>query len=109
MIQRGERLVTFRVGERIDLPGVREFAAERLADHRLAYLEYEGEVSGGRGVVKRVARGEMEVVRDEAEEFEARGSLGETSGVWVGAREGRGWEFVVTRGPSDCGAAGGLL
>jgi hypothetical protein len=34
--------------------------ATRLADHRLAYLDYEGPVSGGRGSVTRVACGEFE-------------------------------------------------
>lgn len=29
----------------------------QLADHRRAYLDYEGEVSGGRGSVQRVAAG----------------------------------------------------
>lgn len=32
--------------------------ARQLDDHRRAYLEYEGEISGGRGVVQRVASGE---------------------------------------------------
>jgi hypothetical protein len=32
--------------------------AERLADHRLAYLEYQGPISGGRGSVSRRDRGE---------------------------------------------------
>src|SRR4051812_5986230 len=31
--------------------------AHRLGDHRRAYLEYEGELSGGRGLVTRVAGG----------------------------------------------------
>jgi hypothetical protein len=31
--------------------------ARALGDHRLVYLDYEGEVSGGRGVVRRVDRG----------------------------------------------------
>lgn len=30
-----------------------ECGAERLPDHRLAYLDYEGEVTGGRGTVTR--------------------------------------------------------
>jgi hypothetical protein len=29
----------------------------QLNDHRRVYLDYEGEISGGRGVVKRVAEG----------------------------------------------------
>jgi hypothetical protein len=32
-------------------------AAERLGDHRLAYLELEGPVSGGRGEVRRIDGG----------------------------------------------------
>ena len=32
---------------------VDEQRASQLADHRLAYLDYEGEVSGGRGAVAR--------------------------------------------------------
>jgi len=34
-----------------------DVAAEQLADHRAAYLDYEGEVSGNRGHVIRVAAG----------------------------------------------------
>jgi len=38
--------------------------AERLPDHRLAYLDYEGEVAGDRGRVTRHDAGEYEVVSD---------------------------------------------
>lgn len=31
---------------------------ERIADHRLAYLDYEGPISGGRGTVRRLDGGE---------------------------------------------------
>lgn len=34
--------------------------AEAIGDHRLAYLDYEGEVSGGRGTVKRWDAGEFD-------------------------------------------------
>ena len=33
-----------------------------LGDHRLAYLDYEGPVSGGRGQVRRWDRGEFELL-----------------------------------------------
>lgn len=50
------RLVTFRVPVRVDLTESGEIAdAERLADHRAHYLEYEGKIAGGR--VTRVASG----------------------------------------------------
>lgn len=41
--------------------------AVRIADHRRLYLDYEGEVSGGRGTVKRVAAGEFAWVEDTPE------------------------------------------
>ncbi|MEO1007932.1 MAG: hypothetical protein AAFX79_05160 [Planctomycetota bacterium] len=53
-------LVTFRVEERIDR-GPPAFRAERLADHRRRYLDYEGPISGGRGRVSRVASGECTI------------------------------------------------
>ncbi len=53
-----ERLVCFRVMVRVDELGQgARFEGERLADHRREYLEYEGEISGGRGRVTRVAEG----------------------------------------------------
>jgi hypothetical protein len=41
-------------------PG-REVPARALPDHRRVYLEYEGEVSGGRGTVRRLEGGTYEV------------------------------------------------
>lgn len=46
-------------------------AATRLDDHRIAYLAYEGPVSGNRGSVKRVAAGEYEIVQNLDRQFEA--------------------------------------
>ena len=42
--------------------GFAEITATRIADHRLAYLDYEGPISGERGSVTRVDRGEYEVL-----------------------------------------------
>lgn len=50
-------LVSFRTWQRPDLlPGGSHMLAERIGDHRPAYLEYEGPVSNGRGSVRRLAR-----------------------------------------------------
>jgi hypothetical protein len=38
----------------------KELPARGLADHRSVYLDYEGEVSGGRGTVRRVDGGEYD-------------------------------------------------
>lgn len=49
-------------------PG-REIPAEPLADHRIAYLDYEGPVSGNRGEVRRWDAGTYEVVSETAAEL----------------------------------------
>jgi len=41
-----------------------QIAATRLADHRIAYLDYEGPISGNRGIVTRVDGGEYEVLEE---------------------------------------------
>lgn len=41
--------------------------AEPIGDHRLAYLDYEGPVSGGRGSVKRWDAGDYELVSESPE------------------------------------------
>src|SRR5215510_1835254 len=54
-------LLTFRLGQRLDqLPCGQSLAACRIADHRPAYLGYEGPVSGDRGRVSRLARGSIQ-------------------------------------------------
>lgn len=68
--------------------------AERLADHRTAYLDYEGPVSGGRGTVTRWDQGSYEIVSetDDAlrttlygERFQGRATLtvGPSGMVWT--------------------------
>lgn len=52
-----DQLVTFRVHDRLDTAGVTAWIGVRLADHRAAYLTYEGLISGGRGRVQRMAEG----------------------------------------------------
>jgi DNA polymerase Ligase (LigD) len=46
--------------------------AEPLADHRIAYLEYEGPVSGGRGEVRRWDRGNYELIESSPERVVVR-------------------------------------
>ena len=52
MLESGDALATWRI-DRLpgDLADGEAIPAVRLGDHRLAYLTYEGEVSGGRGAV----------------------------------------------------------
>ena len=63
MLERDDVLLTWRLDRIPDRAG--EIAATSLPDHRLAYLDYEGPVSGGRGSVQRVDRGDFEFLVSE--------------------------------------------
>lgn len=58
MLEDGGALLTWSC-EELPVVGGASVAATRLGDHRLAYLEYEGPVSGDRGEVRRVDGGEF--------------------------------------------------
>jgi hypothetical protein len=58
LLEAGDVALTWRL-LRPPLPD-EPIAAERLPDHRLQYLDYEGPVSGDRGAVKRIAWGTYE-------------------------------------------------
>lgn len=47
-------------------------SAEQLADHRLAYLEYEGPVSGNRGSVRRWEAGQYELLAETPSRIDVR-------------------------------------
>ncbi len=101
MIQRAggpdRPLVTFRVWDRIDRGDAPEFPAERLADHRAAYLGYEGPVSGDRGQVLRVAGGEMTIVEESAGRLVVEGHLGNAHGRFEGfCLDAGAWRFRFT-------------
>ena len=42
-----------------------QFEADRLADHRLCYLDYEGPLSNNRGNVKRISSGSIKWIRNQ--------------------------------------------
>ena len=61
MLADGAALATWRLeSDPAALPVDGQMPAAQLPPHRLAYLDYEGPVSGGRGQVRRVARGDFE-------------------------------------------------
>ena len=68
MLEAGDALRTWRLLEDLrdfQNPGDLVIAAETLPDHRLAYLDYEGPVSGNRGFVKRWDAGEYELIAED--------------------------------------------
>lgn len=60
MLQRGEVLWTWQLERNPVGLRAEPIRARRIGDHRVRYLDYEGPVSGGRGVVRRADRGELD-------------------------------------------------
>lgn len=48
---------------------IAEVPANALPDHRLDYLEYEGQISRNRGEVRRIDTGRYEIISQSAEEL----------------------------------------
>lgn len=70
MLESGPSLLTWRLDQ---IPAGRaEIAAIALPDHRRAYLDYEGPVSGNRGTVTRIDRGDFERLTSDSDEVRAR-------------------------------------
>ena len=62
MLEYGDILLTWQLPR---VPTGREslpMLARRIADHRTDYLDYEGPVSGNRGMVNRIERGLAEIL-----------------------------------------------
>ena len=67
MLEAGDSLKTWAL-PRLPENG-EEMDCEALADHRLAYLDYEGAISGGRGSVTRWDHGEYTLERESDAEW----------------------------------------
>jgi len=89
----GERgLRTWRLARSpVERVGV-DVAAEALATHRAAYLDYEGPVSGGRGSVTRFAAGEYSLLQESPTEVRiSLGSEGFPNSCVLRHCEGANW------------------
>ena len=93
-------LITFRVQVLIDEPGTIQFEAERLSDHRPAFLDYQGPLTEGRGQVIRVAAGFATRVSDLGSAIEVHGNLGACKGEWIGRAGPKAWQFSHTPRPA---------
>ncbi len=81
-------------GGRADSGGI---PARRLPDHRRAYLDYEGPVSGNRGQVTRVEQGTHLLVRDEPQSYAVKLMSERLTGLFEFRIEATGsnrWHFV---------------
>lgn len=93
MLEHGDVLVTWQLLEEpIGAAGL-PIRARAIGDHRKAYLDYEGPVSGDRGHVKRVEGGLVEILEVTARQyvFDLRGDR--FSGRFRMRRGEDGWVF----------------
>ena len=97
MLEMGRGLATWALNREPDAPG--PILAEALPEHRLAYLDYEGPLSGDRGAVSRWDRGSYELrIHTDSEVIAAL--CGEKLAGQAALRcsaAGR-WEFSFTEG-----------
>ncbi|MCA9304316.1 MAG: hypothetical protein KC996_09355 [Phycisphaerales bacterium] len=80
------RLMTWRCGQSPAEWGW-DGRCERIEMHREAYLHYEGAISGGRGSVRRIARGEVLEQRLTAEDVDLSIRWGERTIRYRGWKE----------------------
>jgi hypothetical protein len=97
MLENEAVLQTWRLARAPDETG--PIDAEPLADHRLAYLDYEGPVSGNRGSVHRFDRGEYVLVRETADclEVELKGTILQGRAVIERNESAGPWTFALRR------------
>lgn len=72
MFQVDDRLKTWATATIDNFDGAITLDADQLADHRVAYLEYQGTLSGERGRVTRVRSGQFTVVENREDRFVAQ-------------------------------------
>jgi hypothetical protein len=92
MLEMGAALRTWRLA--VPLSSSSIIAAEPLGDHRLAYLDYEGPVSGNRGTVKRWDRGDFEMISDSENQLVLRLCGRRFNGIATLRRTGMNWELA---------------
>lgn len=106
MLEAGSMLRTWALAK---LPGEvsdaeretgQEIAAEQLPDHRLAYLSYEGQISGNRGTVERCDSGKYELISGHADElvFLLEGQLFNGRVTMRRGANGAIWRCTCSRG-----------
>ena len=74
-----------------------EIAAEPLADHRAAYLDYEGPVTGNRGTVQRWDSGEYELTQDSPRRISFQLTGRKFTGTAVLIEDGERWVCTFSR------------
>jgi len=102
-------LATWKFPRDPTAPDVLPIEGARIADHRKAYLDYEGPVSADRGHVRRVDGGACEILEsgEVAWRFELRGTrLNGRFTLRICGTEPRRWRLAADVGGSPQGRQG---
>jgi hypothetical protein len=88
-----QRLPTWRLVQN-PLSGTGPIDAQRIGEHRRFYLDYEGPISGGRGEVRRIDRGEATILAwsEDRVRLDLRGAV--LRGRFELQRTDAGWRFA---------------
>lgn len=99
MLEAGDALITWHIAEDPALLAAdRPVSVRQIRDHRRAYLDYEGPVSGDRGHVTRSDAGEYELIERRENVWDLR-----LTGAILNGR------YRLEKGPSGCWAARRLV
>ncbi len=101
MLETGPALATWQIARNcLDLRDGESAPARKLPDHRLAYLTYQGPVSGGRGKVRRVCEGVFETLIDDSHRLVVRLDAPDGPARFELLRDtSAGDDWVITRRP----------
>lgn len=104
MLEKQAELRTWRLSQPPDV--IAEISAEALPGHRIAYLDYEGPVSGNRGHVVRWDRGEYVSIAETEEfvEIDLRGDRLTGRAILRKSADGLRWVFYFTASSSTASA-----
>ena len=71
MLEQGETLATWQLTVPLsEIQDEQEIIVQKIQDHRLIYLTYEGAISRGRGQIKRLDFGDYELLIQEKSHWE---------------------------------------
>jgi len=98
MLEYGDVLLTWQLlrepVNRESLPII----ARRIGDHRKAYLDYEGPLTGNRGTVRRVESGGLDIIEDTAEGLRIVLTGKRFEGLFLLRVQGEDWSFEAEGG-----------
>lgn len=96
MLEQDESLATWKVYHDLLEVGKEEWELLRIGDHRPAYLDYEGAVSGRRGEVRRVCSGTYALHEKKSQAWMIRLRSAELAGEFE-LREADGERWLMRR------------